>query len=43
VVIPAMGAIEVVFERAPVDIAAEAPIATLRLTVTAQRWSADEE
>jgi len=43
VVIPAMGAITVVFDRAPVDIAAETPIATLRLTVTAQRWSADEK
>jgi len=43
VVIPAMGTIEVIFDRTPVDIAPEAPIATLRLTVTAQRWSADEE
>ena len=43
VVIPAGGSIEVIFDKAPVDIDPAAPIGTLRLTVTADRWSPDQE
>lgn len=42
VVIPAMGSIEVVFDRGPVDIDASTPLVDVRLRVTAERWSPDE-
>jgi hypothetical protein len=43
VVIPPLGSLEVVFDRAPVTIAAETPVDQLRLVVSAKRWSADDE
>jgi hypothetical protein len=43
VVIPASGSIEVIFDKVPVDIDPTAPIDTLRLTVTADRWSPEDE
>ena len=41
VVIPASGSIEVIFDKLPVDIDSSVPIDALRLTVTADRWTAD--
>jgi len=41
VVIPASGSIEVIFDKSPVDIDSSVPIDALRLTVTADRWTAE--
>jgi hypothetical protein len=43
VVIPPLGSIEVVFDRAPVTIVADTPVNQLRLVVVAERWSAEDE
>jgi len=43
VVIPPLGSIEVVFDRAPVTIVADTPVSQLRLVVVAERWSAEDE
>ena len=43
VVIPASGSIEVIFDKVPVDVDPTAPIDSLRLTVTADRWSPEDE
>ncbi len=43
VVIPPLGSIEVVFDRAPVTIVADTPVSQLRLVVVAERWTAEDE
>ena len=43
VVIPAMGTIEVAFDRSPIDIDPSTPIDQLRLVVDAERWTPDDE
>jgi hypothetical protein len=43
VVIPPLGSIEVVFDQAPITIAADTPVNQLRLVVVAKRWSAEDE
>jgi hypothetical protein len=43
VVIPPLGSIEVIFDQAPITIAADTPVNQLRLVVVAKRWSAEDE
>jgi hypothetical protein len=43
VVIPPLGSLEVVFDRAPVAIDVDTPVNQLLLVVVAKRWSAEDE